>query len=278
MTGSSPNRLPDFIIIGAMKAGTTSLYAYLNTHPGISGCLEKEPGYFTEKGWKKSLAWYQSLYPDDDNIKFEASTGYTKYPRFAGVPERMHSVLPKVKLIYVVRHPVERLVSQLHHLIVHEHLSPESDYNSTAFWKEKGAATLDVSRYYLQHQQYLQYYDPSRIHVIRFEDMVSRTAETLNGVLSFLELPDNYFNAQSEFRRFNELSTRARVRHKYLHGKLRAIGRRLHMPFLPRFLETPVSRPVLSTQTQLRIWNQLEEDLLQFQTSLNRDLGYHAPV
>ena len=277
MSGSVNSRLPDFIVIGAMKAGTTSLYAYLRRHPEISACSEKEPGYFTEKGWARGLEWYQGLFPDDANLKFEASTNYTKYPQFEHVPERMHGILPDVRLVYVIRNPLDRLISQLHHLIVKRELRMPVEYNTRVFWQSTGTMILNVSKYYLQYQQYLKHYDPSHIHIIRFEDFVANPPDQLNSVLNFLGMQP-FFDHKSEYGVHNEITTRARVRFRRLHAKLQGIAIRRNMPSLYRFLESPVPRPVLTPDIRGWIWEQIANDLEQFQAATGRDFRYEAPI
>ena len=75
--------LPDFIIIGAMKCGTTSLHHYLSLHPDISVSRRKELDFFVaEENWARGLAWYESQFPDKGKVRGEASPKYTFNPRW----------------------------------------------------------------------------------------------------------------------------------------------------------------------------------------------------
>jgi len=97
--------LPDFIIIGAMKAATTSLHYYLNLHPQISMSREKELNFFVKKqNWRKGIAWYKSNFNSKEQLAGEASPNYTNFPFFKGVPERMHAVVPDIKLTLEATH------------------------------------------------------------------------------------------------------------------------------------------------------------------------------
>jgi hypothetical protein len=91
--------LPSFLIIGAMKAGTTSLYHYLKSHPQIHMSRIKELDFFvTELNWGRGLDWYSQQFSGiGTNVLAagEASTNYTKYPRYKGVPERISMTLRK---------------------------------------------------------------------------------------------------------------------------------------------------------------------------------------
>ena len=110
--------LPDFIIIGAMKSATSSLYEQLVKQPGIFMCTPKEPNYFSDsEQFTKGITWYVGLFADapEDSLLGEASTHYTKLPSYPDTVDRLKKQLPNVRLIYVMRHPLDRLVSHYMH-------------------------------------------------------------------------------------------------------------------------------------------------------------------
>src|SRR5687768_14093660 len=97
--------LPTFVIIGAMKCGTTSLHYYLAQHPEICMPQKKETDFFiTEINYHRGRGWYESLFAQPAKITAkacgEASPNYAKTWQFRGVPERMHDLLPQARLIY----------------------------------------------------------------------------------------------------------------------------------------------------------------------------------
>ncbi|MGZ9225178.1 MAG: sulfotransferase family protein [Anaerolineales bacterium] len=114
--------LPDFIIIGAQKAGTTSLHAYLSQHPQFLKPYEKEVHFFDGgldpdlDNYKKGQAWYRAHFPFRRNGSasrvFEASPLYIFNPL---VPDRMFDLLPEVKIVAILRHPTERAISHYFH-------------------------------------------------------------------------------------------------------------------------------------------------------------------
>lgn len=123
---TSPLRmLPDFVIIGAQKGGTTSLYSYLITHPSIGGAARKELNFF-DQNYYKGIAWYRSQFPTTMRkyyvehmqklpfITGEASPNYFPHPHAA---KRLAKLLPQVKLIALLRNPVDRAYSQYRHNI-----------------------------------------------------------------------------------------------------------------------------------------------------------------
>ena len=113
--------LPDFLIIGAAKAGTTSLYNYLIQHPEVAAPYRKEVRFF-DRRFSKGINWYRGHFPlnaemhgsQKKKITGESSPYYIYHPL---VPERVHSSLPDVKLICLLRNPIDRAVSNYNHRI-----------------------------------------------------------------------------------------------------------------------------------------------------------------
>ena len=124
----APVRLPDFVIIGAMKSATTTLHAQLARQPGIVMSDPKEPNFFSDdEQWARGLDWYASLFaaagPDD--LAGESSTHYTKLPTHPKTVERLRAHLgPEVRLVYVMRQPVDRLLSQYVHEVSQRRMPP----------------------------------------------------------------------------------------------------------------------------------------------------------
>ena len=178
-------RLPTFLVVGAMKAGTTSLYHYLRSHPQIFMPDVKEPMFFDPRhNWRRGLGWYAGLFlgagPDHVAVG-EASTSYTKYPLVQGVPARIASVLPDVRLIYVLRHPIERMRS--HYLYA---VSRGRERRPIERALVEDPHYLDVSRYATQLEQYLPYFGPDRFLLLDSRDLAERRIETLRRVFRFL--------------------------------------------------------------------------------------------
>lgn len=176
--------LPTFLVIGAMKAGTTSLYEYLRAHPSVFMPSEKEPEFFSEpERWSKGLAWYSSLFAPGSRhpVRGEASTGYTRHPRFPETPARIASTLPDAKLVYLVRDPIERMVSHYRHSVL---LGREKRSVDDALLG--GGGYLDTSRYGLQLHRYLEHFPTSQILVVFSEDLRERRLPTLQRIITFL--------------------------------------------------------------------------------------------
>lgn len=205
---TSIGRLPNFLIIGAMKAGTTSLYHYLRAHPQVFMSSVKELDFFAhEPNDGRSLDWYRRQFapadPDSAAIG-EASTIYTKYPRFPGVPERIAAQVPEVKLIYVVRHPIERIRSHFQHQVAVG--AERAPFEQAVF---DNPIYLHYSRYAMQIDQYLLHFPRDHMLVITSEDLRHKRLATVRQVYEFLGVEPDYTppNLDREFYRTGERVT-----------------------------------------------------------------------
>ena len=112
-------RMPDFIIIGAMKCATSTLHEQLARQAGIFMSTPKEPNFFSDdEQWERGIGWYASLFnlADECDICGESSTHYTKLPTYPHTIERMREHLgDDVRMIYIMRHPIDRLISHYIH-------------------------------------------------------------------------------------------------------------------------------------------------------------------
>jgi Sulfotransferase domain len=205
VTGSrNRSDLPDFLVIGAMKGGTTSLYHYLNEHPQVHMTKVKEVDFFTsELNWDKGFDWYKKQFVDapPGAKKGEASTSYTKYPRYPGVAPRIAEHLPEAKLIYVIRDPMERIRSHYQHNVAigEEQLPIEKAI-------EKNPVYIDYSRYAMQLDQYLEHFPREQILVITSEALRNDRERTFKQVLAFIGVdPDTKVEAlEREFYKTEE--------------------------------------------------------------------------
>lgn len=204
--------LPDFLVIGAQKAGTTALYAYLHWHPGIAGPSWKEVSFF-DRHWWRGVGWYRGQFPmrSRGRLVGEASPSYLFHPL---APERVRAVVPRAKLIVLLRNPVDRAYSQYQHevalgrepLTFEDALAAEDGRTrgeaerivadprafSSAWWDHTYVAR---GRYAEQLERWLAVFDREQLLVVRSEDLGERPAETYAAVLRFLgaaphELPE----------------------------------------------------------------------------------------
>jgi hypothetical protein len=109
---------PDFLIIGAMKSGTSTLAAQLSEQGGIFMATPKEPNFFSDDDiFARGLDWYAALFEaaDPGDLKGEASTHYTKLPTYPETLDRARAVLEAPRLVYMIRNPIDRAVSHFIH-------------------------------------------------------------------------------------------------------------------------------------------------------------------
>jgi hypothetical protein len=170
MTLRSPNNTrPDFIIIGAMKSGTSTLQAQLSAQSGVFMTTPKEPNFFSDDDvFVRGSAWYHGLYkgaaPSD--IKGEASTHYTKLPNYPQTVARMSTMLPALKLVYVIRNPLERAVSHY----MHEWTQGRMGHDPVAEFKAHDVLTA-YSCYGMQLAPYIDAFGPDRIQLTSLEQI-----------------------------------------------------------------------------------------------------------
>lgn len=184
--------LPNFIVIGAQKAGTSSLYRYLRSHPQIFMCEPKEPDYFVEeRSWNLGRSWYEGLFEGTGHAVAvgEASTSYTMYPMYSGVPARIAELIPHVRLIYLMRQPVERMRSDyLHYRNLPEQarhrIQPERDPIETALLYNP--QYLNGSRYALQIERYLEFFPKEHMLLLTTEGLRQSRQETVGSIYRFL--------------------------------------------------------------------------------------------
>lgn len=185
-------RIPDFIIIGAAKSGTTTLYEYLCRHPQIYMCTPKEPDFFSiDANYAKGIDWYYSLFNDakPTQICGEASTTYSRWHQHPLAVERIHKALPKVKLIYIMRHPVDRAYSFYIHRFKASLHKPQYAVSNTFEETIKQQSEFIESSYYLEQiEKYLQFFSQESFLFLLMEDLIERPAATLKKILSFINV------------------------------------------------------------------------------------------
>jgi len=196
---------PDFIIVGAQKAGTSSLFTYLVQHPAIAAPLRKEIHYF-DLNAERPYSWYKAHFPLHkalDRITGEASPYYLFHPL---VPDRIVKRLPNAKIIIMLRNPIDRAVSHYWHSRRHgyETLAPHDAFASeearlgTAFEVVKSGGYSSShqhhsyaarSCYSRQVSIYIDKFPTANLKVIAMEDLVCDPGQVVADTITFLGLP-----------------------------------------------------------------------------------------
>lgn len=183
-----PSPIPSdayIIIIGAMKAGTSSLYKVLDQHPSICAARMKEPEFFSQyQEHGLDVKKYEDVFNFDSSLHthcLEASTGYTKFPHEVGVPKRMKEYGIDPYFIYSVRHPFRRIESEYNF----SHLN----YFSWAHNDITNPGLVQRSMYYRQIKEYFMFFpDKDRYFIVDFEDLVHNTEILANKIFEWVGL------------------------------------------------------------------------------------------
>lgn len=177
---------PDFLIIGAMKCGTSTLQAQLAAQPGIFMTTPKEPNFFSDDSiYAQGVDWYESLYAEaePEDLKGEASTHYTKLPTYPDCLDRLAAAVPAPKLIYMIRNPVERTVSHY----IHEWTMGRMSGDIEAIF-EANPELVAYSCYAMQIAPYVQTFGVERILLISLENLQQNPQAELTRAGEFLGL------------------------------------------------------------------------------------------
>jgi hypothetical protein len=206
---TSPFRpLPDFLVLGAQKAGTTALYEYLRRHPQITGPSWKEVSFF-DRHWARGESWYRGNFPNRARTRRklvgEASPSYVFHPL---APQRVHELVPDARLIVLVRNPVDRALSQYNHEVAlgreplpfeealdaeeerlrgeEERMEADPRYFSREWWSHTYKAR---GRYAEQLERWLAVFPREQLLVLPSDDLGSDPAKAHAQVLEFLGAP-----------------------------------------------------------------------------------------
>lgn len=258
----TPRPLPDAVCIGASKCGTTSLHYYLHAHPEIGVPRSKEVHFFLDPGnWRRGQEWYRQQFPHRRVLVESFGGGYSHYPVRQGVAQRMSEVLPHGKFIYMVRDPVERMISRYVHNVCEllEHAEPAEAFSGSPLEN----VYVSESLYFTQLSQFLAYFDASRFLIVDYDSFMTRRKETLRQIFHFLGVDAHFSSPAFDIvrhptagkRRKNALG--AAIHRNFGRHALRALGRLpLHMPtqralshysdqLLYWMFSTPMTRPQL---------------------------------
>jgi tetratricopeptide (TPR) repeat protein len=195
---------PHFIIIGATKCGTTSLYHYLKSHPQILLTQRKELDFFRTRQFSYGKEWYLSHFPSITDLPgYYTGEASPNYFDSVGVEQRMHDMFPNVKLIVLLRDPVDRAISAHYHLVKD---GIESRSLATAIADEIAKistlpedklmmnsrgypSTVFGGLYFYKLKRWLKIFPKEQLLILKSEDFFRNTQETMQQVYDFLDIP-----------------------------------------------------------------------------------------
>lgn len=176
--------LPDFLIVGAMKCGTTTLAAQLAAQPGVFMTTPKEPNFFSDDEiWAKGEDWYRGLFAEaaEGDLKGEASTHYAKLPTHPRALGRMAGMLATPKIIYMIRNPVERTVSHY----IHEWSQNEMAGDPVQAFA-RHPELVDYGRYGMQIAPYVERFGAEKVLLTSLEALKAEPRAELARIGAFL--------------------------------------------------------------------------------------------
>lgn len=274
---SGPGALPNAIVIGAQKCGTSTLHYYMGFHPEISASEPKELNFFiAERNWELGLDWYRGHFDPAATVRLESSPNYTAWPHHEGVPERMAQVLPEAKLIFLVRDPVARIEAHW----VHNYAKRRERGTVLETITHPNTTYMLRSRYFMQLERFLEHYRREQILVLEQDDLRDRREVTLRQVFEFVGVDPEF-----DHRSFNVVRHRtARKRRASRAGmKVQEWSRTPWGKRVPKVLwnyaeaglrlSRPIERPNLRDQLPGDVLEALREDALRLRELTGRDFA-----
>ena len=287
--------LPNFILAGFPKCGTTSLYHYLAGHPEIFMSALKEPHYFAAEELTqdsffdaevKTLEEYEALFAESGRAKSigEAST---LYPYFEAAGRRIRETLPDVRILMVIRQPAERSHSAFGHLQQSGQATDTTFKHLARQWLRREGDPASIRLRFFEGSRYSQYlpayqalFPPERLRVILYDDLKADPAGTMREIFAFLEVDENQ-PLDIDKRHNVTQAPRSRRFEAVFHSSnpIRALGRTI----LPRPLKEALHRLRRKNWTATRplhpalraeLTDAYREDILRTEELIGRDLSH----
>ncbi len=298
--------MPNFLIIGAQKAGTTALWHYLDWHPQIYMSPVKEPGFFVFKDDKPDfcgpkdldsfryvttdLESYSNLFAGASNeiAIGEASTWYLYSSK---APNLIQKYIPNVKLIAILRNPVDRAYSSFMHLIRDER-EPESDF-AYALKEENSRINNNweylwhyrqMGFYSLQIKRYFEKFTPSQIQIHLYEDLNHNPSELLKKIFRFLnvdetQMPEVYTRLNISGTRKSKLIENLLQEDNTLKNFLKPVFPIKFRKNIANYMRTKnYKKPSCPLKIRQELIEIFREDILELQDLIQRDLSHWLEV
>lgn len=260
----------DVILIGAMKSGTTSLFHAISQSPHFNTSKLKEPMFFNSyDDWQDRLEQYHKLWDwESGGIKIEGSTDYSKMHVILdkNVPERLYQYNPDIKLIYIVRHPLDRAVSSYIHKFRRGKIKSKIEESFSRL--EVRNPIFGNSCYGHVLEAYLKYFKKEQILVLDFDEFKTNKEMTLSKVAKFTGLPESALEGLSVERR--NVSSIKPVRKKWIYKVRNIILRKGLLWILPKSMTHHTKfilqkKPTLPDKVKQEFITSLESDIKLFE-------------
>jgi hypothetical protein len=283
--GGGGGALPNLVLIGGLKCGTTSLHHYLNLHPEIAMSRPKELNFFVaELNWDLGPEWYAAHFDAGAPVRGETSPHYTGRPRLDGVAERMRELIPDAHLVYAVRNPIDRLLSHYLHNVAGGYESRSLD----AVLADERSAYFDRSRYAYQLEPYLEAFGRGAIAIVAQDELRADREGTMRELFGFLGVDASFRSAEFD-REWETGSAKGSGGFRLMDRAVRLPGlRTLDRNFdrLPERLRWRVERiihdpdsgeapkPELSAEARARLAQSFADDVARLEDVAGRRFGW----
>jgi Sulfotransferase domain len=280
--------LPNLVVIGGLKCGTTSLHHYLNLHPGVAMSRPKELNFFVaELNWPLGTDWYASHFERDAPVRGESSPHYTNLPRFAGVADRIESTLGSPKLIYVVRDPIDRMLSHYLHNVAGGYERRDLGQALT----DPRTSYVARSRYWLQLEPYVETFGAEPIEIVGREELKGAREEVMRRVFAFLGVDAGFTSDQFQ-REWETGTAKGGGRFRIMDRAVRLPGMRAldrNFDRLPESLRWVVERlvhdpkagegpkPEVPPDLRERLTELFRQDVARLEEFAGRSFGWLGP-
>lgn len=271
--------LPNFVVIGAMRSGTTTLATLLRTHPAVHLCRPKEPHFF-DLHWDRGLDWYRSLFAGWNGQRAigEATPAYQYDPVAL---ERLAATLPGVRLVAILRNPVDRAYSHYWHrrargvepLTFTDALAAEPQRLARGDRRARmDFSYVDRGRYLAQLQRAAGLVGRGRLHVLLLDDLRAQPRAAYAGVCRFLDIDDTYVPS--------ELGRQVNAHVRFRSVRLRTWSLRLPRPLrraVGKVNAEPDHYPPLDPAVRRALAEKFAPEVEQLAVWLDRDLSAWLP-
>ncbi len=275
------HNLPNFLIIGAAKSGTTSLYYYLKNHPQIFLPKIKEINYFAYDKenlqgriyWAKSLKEYSKYFKNSEKYKAvgEITPAYLNSPIAA---KNIYLQIPKVKIIAVLRNPVDRAYSRyLMNIRLGKKVKPFED-----LIKNRDSFIIQEGFYFDKLLPYFNLFDREQIKILLYDDLKNNYNVFFEDLLKFLEVDYNY-RPDTYIKHAEAVVLKSKLLNKFKNTRLFKFKIKPLIPesVINRLIKmknrNSVKPPELSQANKIELLNIYSDNINKLEILLNRDLS-----
>lgn len=257
------------MIIGAARSATTSLCRILASHPDIGFSSIKEPQFFSKDDWRNHADHYHTLFIKEAKLYGEGSTNYTKYPFFnTKIHADIFNYNPNMKFIYIMRHPVDRMIS-------HYRFAVERGYTSNEINNEVlgNKIYLETSKYYSQIKHYIDQFGKESVKLIFFDEFKNDPKKIMDEVFEFIGI--HSFEFSPKLAHSNKSWSGVIGHKKYDAPKtiIAKIKKGLHIVYRQLKPNRKLKNDQLLPETKQRIISELTEDIHDLERLTNKDLS-----